>query len=80
MSEEMAIRKLGEKIIKDFELTIRDRVDAVLELDAIQYTNLGVDSTKAEKRQVKSDSKYLYRLIKGIDEQTGSLLINHLDA
>lgn len=80
MSEEMAIRKLAEKIIKDFELTIKERVDAVLELDAIQYTNTGIDSTKSEKKKVKSDSKHLYKLIKGIDEQTGSLLINHLDA
>jgi hypothetical protein len=79
MSEEMAIRNLSKKIISDFELTIRDRVDAVLELDAISYTNLGIDSTKAEKNKVKADSKYLYKLIKGIDEPTGNLLLNHLD-
>jgi hypothetical protein len=79
MSEEMAIRNLSKKIISDFELTIRDRVDAVLELDAISYTNLGIDSTKAEKNKVKADSKYLYKLVKGIDEPTGNLLLNHLD-
>jgi len=76
----MRIRNLAEKIVKDFELSVRDRIDAVLELDAISYTNLGSDSTKTEKRKVKSDSKYLYKLIKGIDEPTGNLLINHLDA
>ena len=75
----MAIRNLSKKIISDFELTIRDRVDAVLELDAISYTNLGIDSKKAEKNKVKADSKYLYKLIKGIDEPTGNLLLNHLD-
>tara|TARA_Y100001937_G_scaffold70668_2_gene96191 strand:- start:5941 stop:6183 length:243 start_codon:yes stop_codon:yes gene_type:complete len=80
MSEEMRVRKLAENIVKDFNISIRDRVDAVLELDAIQYQNLGIDSTKTEKNKIKSDSKYLYRLIKGIDEQTGNLLINHLDA
>tara|TARA_S200002703_G_C3799890_1_gene247168 strand:- start:3941 stop:4183 length:243 start_codon:yes stop_codon:yes gene_type:complete len=80
MSEEMRIRKLAENIVKDFNITIKDRVDAVLELDAISYQNLGIDSTKTEKNKVKSDSKYLYKLIKGIDEQTGNLLINHLDA
>lgn len=75
----MTIRNLANKIVTDFELSIRDRVDSVLELDAISYTNLGIDSTKAEKNKVKSDSKYLYKLIKGIDENTGNLLINHLD-
>ena len=79
MSEEMAIRNLSKKIISDFELSIKDRVYAVLELDAISYTNLGIDSTKAEKNKVKADSKYLYKLIKGIDEPTGKLLLNHLD-
>tara|TARA_R100000988_G_scaffold100275_1_gene70547 strand:+ start:160 stop:402 length:243 start_codon:yes stop_codon:yes gene_type:complete len=80
MSEEMRIRKLAENIIKDFNISIKDRVDAVLELDAISYQNLGIDSTKTEKNKVKSDSKYLYRLIKGIDEQTGNLLIKEIDA
>ena len=75
----MRIRKLAENIIKDFNISIKDRVDAVLELDAISYQNLGTDSTKTEKNKVKSDSKYLYRLIKGIDEQTGKLLIKEID-
>lgn len=76
----MRIRNLAKKILTDFELTIKDRVDAVLELDAIQYTNLGSDSTKTEKNKVKADSKYLYKLIKGIDESTGDLLTKSLDA
>jgi len=76
----MRIRKLADNIIKDFSLSIKTRIDSVLELDAIQYTNLGIDSTKGEKNKVKSDSKYIYKLIKGIDEPTGNLLINHLDA
>lgn len=81
MSEEdLTIRKLAEKIAFDFELTIRARVDSILELDAISYQNLGIDSTIAEKKKVKSDSKYLYKLIKGIDEKTGKQLLHTLDA
>jgi len=76
----MQIRELANRIINDFKISVRDRVDAVLELDAIQYTRLGTDSTKTETRKVKSDSKYLYKLIKDIDPDTGKLLINHLDA
>lgn len=79
MSEDMTIRKLAEKIAKDFQLSVKERTDAILELDAISYTNLGIDSTKTEKTKVKSDSKYLYKLLKGFNEVDGNLLLNHLD-
>jgi len=79
MSEDTTIRQLAEKIAKDFALSIKERTDYLLELDANQYTNLGSDSTKTEKGKVKSDSRYIYKQIKGIDESTGKLLINHLD-
>jgi hypothetical protein len=78
--EDLTIRKLAEKIAKDFQLSVKDRTDAILEMDAISYTNLGIDSTKTEKNKVKSDSKYLYKLIKGFNETDGKLLLNHLDS
>lgn len=78
--EDTTIRQLAEKIAKDFQLSVKERTDAILEMDAISYTNLGTDSTKKEKSKVKSDSKYLYKLIKGFNETDGNLLINHLDA
>jgi hypothetical protein len=77
--EDTTIRKLAETIIKDFKLTVRDRVDSVLELDAISYQNLGTDSHKYEKNKVKADSKYLYKLISSIDSTTGKQLIYTLD-
>ena len=67
MSEDLTIRNLAEKIAKDFQLSVKDRTDSILELDAISYTNLGIDSTKSEKNKVKSDSKHLYKLIKGFN-------------
>ena len=80
MSEDLTIRNLAEKIAKDFQLSVKERTDSILELDAISYTNLGIDSTKSEKNKVKSDSKHLYKLIKGFNEQDGKLLLNHLDS
>ena len=80
MSEDLTIRNLAEKSAKDFQLSVKDRTDSILELDAISYTNLGIDSTKAETNKVKSDSKYLYKLIKGFNENDGKLLLNHLDS
>ena len=79
MSEDLTIKKLAEKIAKDFQLSVKERTDSILELDAIQYTNLGTDSIKTEKNKVKSDSKYLYKLIRGFNETDGNLLVNHLD-
>ena len=80
MTEDLTIRNLAEKIAKDFQLSVKERTDSILEIDAISYTNLGIDSTKAEKNKVKSDSKYLYKLIKGFNETDGKLLLNHLDS
>ena len=76
----MTIRKLAEKIAKDFNLSVLERTNQLLELDAIQYTNLGIDSKKYEKEKVKSDSKFIYKQLKGINEVDGSLLLNHLDS
>lgn len=79
MNEDLTIRKLAEKIAKDFQLSVRDRTDAILELDSISMTNLGIDSTITEKKKVKSDSKYLYKLISGFNEKDGNLLLKALD-
>lgn len=76
----MTIRKLAEKIAKDFNLSVLERTNQLLELDAIQYTNLGIDSKKYEKEKVKSDSKFIYKQLRGFNESDGSLLLNHLDS
>ena len=51
MPEDLTIRKLAEKIATDFALSIKERTDMIVELDAIQYTNLGIDSTIGEKKK-----------------------------
>jgi hypothetical protein len=68
------------KIAEAYQKTVRERIDQLLEMDATQYTNLGVNSTKAEKAEVKKNSKVIYKAIKDLDEYTGKLLLEHLDA
>jgi len=80
MEEDLTIRQLAEKIAKDFQLSVKERTDELLRLDAIQYTNLGTDSKIYEKKKVKSDSKFIYKQIKGFNEADGNLLLNHLDS
>ena len=78
MTEDVKVK--AEQYARDFALSIKERTDKLLKLDCIQYTNLGSDSTKAEKIEVKKNSKFIYRQIKGIDELSGNLLLKSLDA
>ncbi len=67
------------KIAEDFNKSIKERIDTLLEIDATMYTNLGSDSTKAEKLEVKKNSRLIYKAIKDLDLETGKLLIQHQD-
>lgn len=67
------------RIAEDYQKTVKERIDKLLELDATMYTNLGSDSTKAEKLEVKKNSRIIYRAIKDLDLETGKLLLQHQD-
>lgn len=68
-----------KKIAEDFQKSIRERIDSLLEIDANLYTNLGSDSSKADKLEIKKKSRVIYKTIKGLDEATGKLLLQHQD-
>ena len=74
------VRERAENYARDFALSIKERTDKLLKLDCNEYTNLGSDSTKSERLEVKKNSKYIYKQIKGIDEAAGNLLLKSLDA
>lgn len=67
------------RIAEDFNKSIKERIDELLKIDADMYTNLGSDSTKADKEQVKKNSRFIYRAIKDLDDATGKLLLQHQD-
>ena len=79
MDEDTTIKKLAEKIAKDFQLTIKERTNKLLQLSATGYSNIGTDSSKAEKTTVKSNSRYIFKQVKGIDERLGNLLVGNMD-
>ena len=56
-----------------------EKIDRLLEIDANQYTNCGIDSTKIERQQVKKNSTHIYKTIKKIDEKIGISLLKHQD-
>ncbi len=67
------------RIAENFNRPIKERIDSLLEMDANMYTNLGSDSTKGDKEEVKKNSRIIYRAIKDLDESTGKLLLQHQD-
>jgi hypothetical protein len=71
----MYSKKLVDKTLNCKRLTDKEKTDRLLEIDAIQYTNLGLDSTIEEKKAVKSNSRYLYEVIKKIDLRLGKTLL-----
>lgn len=59
--------------------TDKEKIDALLELDATLYMNLGSDSTMKEKAETKKKSRIIYRAIKVYDETLGSDFLKHQD-
>jgi len=67
------------RIAENYNKSVIQRVNELLEIDATMYTNLGSDSTKAEKQEVKKNSRIIYRAIKDLDFETGKLFLQHQD-
>jgi len=59
--------------------SIKRKVDELLEIDAINYTNLGIDSSKADKKAVKDISRKIYKAISVINPLDGYILEAHMN-
>jgi len=53
----------------------KQKIDELLHIDCNLYANLGTDSTKAEKEEVKRKSIEIYRTIKTLDKKLGDELL-----
>jgi hypothetical protein len=53
---------------------IKRKVDTLLQIDCELYTNLGMDSSKGERKTARSISVYIYRRISEISPIDGYLL------
>lgn len=63
------------KILNYKSVSNEDKINRLLEMDAIMYTNLGVDSTKTERNEAKKKSRVIYRAIKTLDRDLGDMLL-----
>lgn len=68
-----------DKILNYKTYTDKMRIDALLEIDCNNYTNLGSESTKTERLEVKKQSRQIYRAIKTIDKSLGDMLLRAMD-
>lgn len=72
-------KELIDKIFNYTSISNIEKINRMLEIDAIQYTNLGSDSTKSEKEIVKKNSKYIYKIISKINPEIGRQFLEHQD-
>ena len=59
--------------------TDKQKIDELLHIDCNLYANLGTDSTREEKEEVKRRSLIIYRLIKTLDKKLGDEFLYTMD-
>jgi hypothetical protein len=74
-----AIQRFIDSVLSNEKLSDKQKKDRLYEMDCILYTNLGLDSTQKEFNQVKSNSRLIYKGIREIDKEEGTLLLNSMD-
>tara|TARA_R110000744_G_scaffold1019_2_gene3724 strand:- start:318 stop:560 length:243 start_codon:yes stop_codon:yes gene_type:complete len=57
----------------------KKKIDTLLHIDCVMYSNLGSDSTKGEVADVKKKSRVIYKSIKNIRPALGESLIQAMD-
>ena len=73
------IQYIIDKILGYTSVSDIDKIDRLLELDCNLYCNLGTDSTKTERLEVKKKSRMIYRAIKKIDYTLGDKFLYYMD-
>ena len=68
-----------DKIVEFKTWTIKQKLDELFRIDCDMYTNLGIESTKKERDEVKRMSKQIYKAISKIDSNIGKHLIVNMD-
>ncbi|MEJ6767441.1 MAG: hypothetical protein QNK97_04465 [Gammaproteobacteria bacterium] len=69
-----------EKVINFSSWSDRKKIEELFRIDSYMYTNLGTDSLKKERDEVRKKSRYIYRAIAKIDPKTGKGLIYSMDS
>ena len=68
-----------DKILNYKSVSKRKKIDRLLEIDAIMYCNLGIDSSLNAKLKVKKNSRYIYRAISKLNKELGTKFLLYQD-
>ena len=69
------LEKHIDKVLSYKTWSDRKKKDELYRVDCKMYTNLGTDSTKAERAEVKRKSRLIYKAIQKIDQHEGTQLL-----
>jgi hypothetical protein len=72
-------KELIDKIFNYKTISNIEKINRMLEIDATQYTNCGLETTKSEKEIVKKNSRYIYKVISKLDAEIGRQFLQHQD-
>lgn len=74
----MNVEEKIAKIMSYKTYSDRRKIDALLEMDADLYCNLGTDSTQKDKNEVKKISRKIYRAITEVNRIQGLTYLQYL--
>ena len=75
----MSIPETIKKILNNNTTSNKSKIDTLLEIDSIQYTNLGKDSIEQEILLAKKNSCLIYLAIETLDPTLGKYLYKAQD-
>jgi hypothetical protein len=68
-----------EKIMNHSSWSVKRKTDYLLHKDCNMYANLGLDSSKKDRKEVRIASKRIYTAIKSLNSELGTLLLHAMD-
>ena len=76
MTEIELLKERVNGIVAMKDRSVRERVDALLQMDAEMYMELGITSTLRDKSETKDKSLIIYKAIKRLDPRENFVIID----
>lgn len=76
MTEIERLKERVNGIVSMEDRSVRERVDALLQMDAEMYMELGITSTLRDKSETKEKSVIIYKAIKRLDPRENFVIID----
>lgn len=70
------LKERVNEIVRMESKSVRQKVDALLEMDAEMYMELGITSTLRDKSETKDKSVIIYKAIKRLNPKENFVILN----